>query len=98
MLSPQQKFERAARAEARSNPPERVWQMRDRLIQALKHRERQLEGREPKANSNMLKKQVRLEVFERALAEGWAGANLRTTRHKKGQKPLRRRSRHMMAH
>jgi hypothetical protein len=93
MRTLEEKFERSARAAARSNSPTRVVQMRNRLIASLKHREEQLAGREPKPNNNILKKQVRLRVFNTALAEGWAGANLRTNRHRKGEKPLSRPNR-----
>ncbi len=86
----EEKFARSARAAARSNSPVRVDQMRERLIKALKHREEQLGGREPKPNNNILKKQVRLRVFNQALEEGWAGENLRSNRHKKGQHPFGR--------
>lgn len=98
MQTLEQKFEHSARAVARSNSPHRVDQMRERLIKILVHREEQLAGREPKPNSNIMKKEVRLRVFNQALAEGWAGCNLRSDRHGRGEKPIRRRSRHKMAH
>lgn len=93
MQTQRQKFERSARAAARSNTPRRVLQMRNRLVASLKHRESQLAGRQPKPNNNMLKKEIRLQVFEQALEEGWAGENLRSNRHKKGHHPLSRQSR-----
>jgi len=93
MRTLEEKFERSAKAAARSNAPSRVRVMRDRLVATLKHRESQLAGRQPKPNRNMLQKEIRLRVFNEALAEGWAGANLRSNRHKRGEYPLSRRSR-----
>ncbi len=93
MQTLKQQFERSARAAARANSPHRVLQMRNRLVAVLKHREEQLGGREAKPNNNMMKKEIRLQVFEQALEEGWAGENLRSNRHKKGQHPLSRQSR-----
>ena len=99
-LTQEQKFERAARSAARSNPENRVEQLRDRLSSALAHRAKQLDGRDPKPNANILKKQVWLRVFDQALSEGWAGTNHLSRRHqaenssfrrkKKGSRQLRR--------
>jgi len=94
MSDKEERFVRSARIAARSNPEDRVRDMRDRIVRLLEHREEQLKGREAKPNRNIQEKEIRLRIFDQALSEGWAGQRFRARRHKQNHKPPFRRKKH----